>query len=319
MQLLDDRGVVQGEQAEFAVEPQTARRVAAELVGHGAPEFRSGDLHREGGERLLALRAVTDRCLEQVAQGRSTRHGHLGERRGRAELGERRRHLRQFIGEGRRDDAGVDGVLPDLRRGPRVEAVQRRRVGRHARAQQRVVERRRDARDVVTFDAARLTGRSGARRAEGRGADRHRYGARVPAGLVGEVGDVVATVTLAHVAQRTAVHLPDRRLHRFVLTGQRSPGGQGDIEFLVVGGVVADGRPAGHLVVHKNRDLKVSMQLLPVAQLVAGIRGRVAARGVGLRLRDRPIAADIPIDHLDDETADARRGRARDPTVNNWL
>ncbi len=285
VQLADHRHVVDGQEAQLAVQQQPVGLVG-ELGADGLPEgFQfAALLVVEAGEELLPG-GVVEGPLDQLPEARDPDLGRLFQQPADAVGLESRQALRDLRRQLGGDDPLLDRPLPGLAHRLRAHPAQRRLVSRHAGAEQGVVELRLDA--ARCRELARQGG--------------HGDHAGVPAGLVGEVGDVLLLVVLlergqpslelrlfrvaevgAELADQAAVLRRRRQLLR------RNHDVQPALDRL---GVVTDGRNGEHLtVVIGGLDLDVRLVLVEARHPVGDLIGTALSRRA---LGQRHLAADV--------------------------
>ena len=272
------------------------------------------------GELPLLDRLRQGRLQHLLQRGYPGRRGG-GEHPGGAQHLEALHGARNVPGERLRDDALGGGLLPDGLDGAGIGLEQAVRAGREARPEQRVVELGLQARGrqrpggglgrvrrrgiVRRGDLAELVGERG----EG-------HGARVPAGLVGQVGDVAPAVTLLQRAERARVGRAEVRGQRLVFAGQaRGPGGQHHVQHDGRRGRVADRGGGQELAPGQDLGLQVRLGLVVPEQVLqgdgqageaelaaaAGLGGGQHLVAAGLGGAGHRGAADVLVDELDSQ------------------
>ena len=174
----------------------------------------------------------------------------------------------------------------------RLGPVQGGGIGGQARAEQRVVERRVDARRRL-------------RLAELRGQARHRDRARVPAGLAGQVTDVLPPAVLLKPRERARVKRHQVRGQRLVLAGQPSgPGRDDHVEPDHGLRVITDRGTGGDASVHHHLHLQVRRGLVPRRQYLHRDRRaqQEAAAPVGGPVGERHVTAHVLVDEPQDQS-----------------
>ena len=184
VKLSNQRGVVQSQVGELAVELEPAGRCSAEILFHGLPEFFHipGMSCIEFGDPALFFCIVADRYFYKLFERGSANERWVFQQVPGRQLLKSLQGLGNALFKFFRDHPLFGGLLPDPLDGFDIHPEERPFVGRQAGTEERIEERR--------FDAS--VGSGGCRPVTeliGQGGQCH--GPCVPAGLVGEIGNVL--------------------------------------------------------------------------------------------------------------------------------
>ena len=310
VQLADQRGVAQRQVGELPVQLEAFLRLRAEGRPHPLPEPRpvvavSGV---EVGKLPVPGRIAAQRDGDQILQRREPRHGRPVQRLLRRQPLEACRRPGERLRQRSRDHALRDRPMPDRRHGPGVGLVKGGLLGRQPGAEQGVEEGRIDA------GAQAPGGSPGAEliRQGGEG-----DGTGIPAGLVGQIGDILAVSGLLEVAQ-PALEVTDQGAgQRLVL---RAQGGarlvvDQHIQGLTGRGVIAHSGGSEEALAGVDPRLQVGPRLAALAQQVVGEGDPIGAVLAGDGLGQLQVVAHRLVHDPDAQPVDPGPGAAGDHAV----